>query len=76
MTAALSGKYGEYAEILERLSADTEKLKDMLASFGFERAGVKTVDFSVDAEYESRPEDGEYRQKRWRSCSSTSMVRP
>lgn len=63
VTAALSGKYGEYAETLERSSADTEKLKDMLASFGFERAGVKTVDFSVDAEFESRQEDGEYRQK-------------
>ena len=35
----------------------------MLSNFGFERSDLKTLNFSVDTEYESYREDGAYRQR-------------
>ena len=63
ITMTLSGKNREYAETLRRSSEETEKLKDVLSGFGFERSDLKTLDFSVDTEYESHMErDGSYKR--------------
>ena len=53
ITLSLEGIYPEYGETLRRSSQDTERLKDLLAGFGFERTDLKTLNFSVDTEYES-----------------------
>lgn len=54
----------EYGETLRRSSEDTEALRDVLSGFGFERSDLKTLSFSVDAEYESyRDKNNDYRQR-------------
>ena len=63
VTMTVSGQRQEYAETLKRSAEDTEKLRDVISGQGFERADLKTLDFSVDPEYESCREKGVYRQK-------------
>ena len=63
VTMTLSGVKVEYAEALALSSADTETLKSVLKPFGFESADVKTLAFSVDAEYESYRERDEWKQR-------------
>ncbi len=63
VTIGLSGVYPEYTETVCRSSVDTEKIKDLLAPFGFERKDLKTLSFSVDPEYESYKEKGAYKQR-------------
>ena len=53
ITMTLEGLFKDYGETLRHSSADTEELKDVLSTFGFERADLKTLNFSVDTEYES-----------------------
>ncbi len=62
-TITLAGIYPEYAETVCRSSKDTEKIKDLLTPFGFERKDLKTLSFSVDPEYESYKEKGAYKQR-------------
>ena len=59
----LTELYKEYAEALKHSAEDTEKLKDLLSAFGFRRADLKTLSFSVDTEYESYREGNEYKQR-------------
>ncbi len=63
ITMALEGTYPEYGETLRRSSEDTEQLKDLLTNFGFERSDLKTLNFSVDTEYESYTDKGTYKQR-------------
>lgn len=63
ITLSLEGHCAEYGETLRRSSEDTEKLKDLLVSFGFERSDLKTLNFSVDTEYESYKDKGTYKQR-------------
>jgi uncharacterized protein YggE len=63
ITLSLEGLYPEYGETLRRSSEDTELLKDLLAGFGFERSDLKTLNFSVDTEYESYKDKGTYKQR-------------
>ena len=63
ITLSLEGLYPEYGETLRRSSEDTEQLKDLLAGFGFERSDLKTLNFSVDTEYESYKDKGTYKQR-------------
>ena len=64
ITMTLTGLYREYGETLRRSSEDTETLKDVLSSFGFERSDLKTLNFSVDTEYESyRDKHNDYKQR-------------
>ena len=60
---SLEGTYPEYHETLRYSSESTEALKDLLTSYGFEQADLKTLDFSVDTEYESYKEHGTYKQR-------------
>lgn len=63
ITLSLEGIYPEYGETLRRSSQDNERLKDLLAGFGFERSDLKTLNFSVDTEYESYKDKGTYKQR-------------
>lgn len=63
ITLSLEGTYPEYGEALRHSSQDTESLKDLLAAFGFERSDLKTLNFSVDTEYESYKDKGIYKQR-------------
>ena len=63
ITLSLEGLYPEYGETLRRSSEDTERLKDLLAGFGFGRSDLKTLNFSVDTEYESYKDKGTYKQR-------------
>lgn len=64
ITITLTGLYKEYGETLRRSSVDTEVLKDVLSGFGFERSDLKTLNFSVDTEYESyRDKNNNYKQR-------------
>ncbi len=63
ITMTLEGTYPEYDETLQRSSRDTEQLKDLLAGFGFDRSDLKTLNFSVDTEFESYREKGAYKER-------------
>lgn len=53
----------EYAAALADSAAETEKLKNILTGSGFAREDLKTLQFSVDAEYEGYQQEGEYKQR-------------
>ena len=59
----LEGKNFDYGITLKRSSETTEKLKDLLLPFGFERTDLKTLSFGVDSEYVSYKENDEYKQR-------------
>ena len=63
ISISLEGTYLEYRETLRHSSENTEALKDLLTAHGFERTDLKTLDFSVDTEYESYKEHGTYKQR-------------
>ncbi len=64
ITMTLEGLFKDYGETLRHSSEETEILKDVLSAFGFERADLKTLNFSVDTEYESyKDRDGSYKQR-------------
>ena len=63
ITITLDGLYSDYAETLQCSSEDTERLKDLLSAFGFERSDLKTLSFNVDTEYESYRENDTYKQR-------------
>ena len=63
ITLTLEGAYPEYDETLRKSSESTDKIKDLLSDFGFERNDLKTLNFSVDTDYESYREKGEYKQR-------------
>lgn len=63
ISITLEGTYPEYSETLRHSSEDTEAIKDLLTEYGFERSDLKTLDFSVDTEFESYKEHGAYKQR-------------
>ena len=63
ITMTLEGVYPDYGETLRHSSEDTEALKDVLSGFGFARTDLKTLNFSVDTEYESYREREVYKQR-------------
>ena len=63
ITMTLTGLYPEYTETLRRSSEDTEKLKNVLCTFGFEHSDLKTLRFDVETEFESYKEKGAYKQR-------------
>lgn len=64
ITVTLNGLSRDYGETLRRSAEETEALKEVLSGFGFERADLKTLSFSVDTEYESyRDENNDYKQR-------------
>lgn len=63
ITISLEGTWPEYGETLRHSSQDTERLKDLLSAFGFDRSDLKTLNFNVETEYESYKEKGSYKQR-------------
>ena len=63
ITISLEGTWPEYGETLRHSSQDTERLKDVLSAFGFERSDLKTLNFNVETEYESYQDGGTYKQR-------------
>ena len=63
ITVSLEGTNSEYSETLRKSSEDTEQLRDLLMDFGFERSDLKTLNFSVDTEYESYKDKGVFKQR-------------
>jgi len=63
ISITLEGTYPEYSETLRHSSEDTEAIKDLLTAFGFVRSDLKTLDFSVDTEFESYKDHGAYKQR-------------
>ena len=63
ITITLEGLYKDYSETLRRSSEDTEKLKELLKKYGFERTDLKTLSFDVDTEYESYKEKDTWKQR-------------
>ncbi|MBQ7737905.1 MAG: SIMPL domain-containing protein [Oscillospiraceae bacterium] len=63
ITMTLEGLDKDYEATLKRSSDDTEALKELLTGFGFQKSDVKTLQFSVNTEYESYREGDEYRQR-------------
>ena len=59
----LQGLEQDYNEALRRSSEETGFLQQLLTAFGFQPKDLKTLDFSVDTEYESEQENGVYRQR-------------
>ena len=60
----LSGVEKDYAAALERAAKDSAALGAAIASLDFSREDLKTLDFAVDAEYESVQDDkGRWRQE-------------
>ena len=64
ITITLEGTYDEYSETLQKSALHTDRLKDVLAAFGFERGDLKTLSFDVDTEYEGyKDRKGVYKQR-------------
>lgn len=63
ISITLAGTYPEYSEALQHSAQDTERLRDILSGFGFERSELKTLNFKVDTENETYNEDGCYKQR-------------
>ncbi|MBR4393679.1 MAG: SIMPL domain-containing protein [Oscillospiraceae bacterium] len=64
ITINLNGIDKDYGESLRRSSEETDTLADVLAGFGFARDELKTLSFSVDAEYEGyQDKDGCWQQR-------------
>ena len=63
ISISLQGLEQDYGEALRRSAEETQALRHLLAGFGFREEDLKTLDFSVDTEYESIQEQGVYRQR-------------
>ena len=59
----LEGRYKDYGETLTKSAEDTEKMKDLLVPFGFERSDLKTLSFDVETKYESYKVKDEYKRR-------------
>ena len=63
LSITLEGTHKDYGEALKRSSTDTETLKNLVESLGFEKTDLKTTSFDIDTEYESYEERGTYKQR-------------
>lgn len=52
-----------YDETLRRSSEDTEQIRNLVQSFGFQAEDLKTMEYRVDTEYEGYEENGAYRRR-------------
>lgn len=64
LTMTLQGTDEDYGAAVKKSKEDTETLRSALASLGFERDAMKTVQFNVDTLYEGyQDEKGVYRNR-------------
>ncbi len=64
LTLTVSGTYPEYQKALKKSAESTEALKDALSPLSFSGSDLKTLNFRIDAEYESyRDKHNNYQQR-------------
>lgn len=63
ITLTLEGTFRDYGETLAKSAKDTGMVRELLTGIGFEPSDLKTLQFSVDTEYESYQEEGIYKQR-------------
>ena len=64
LSLTLQGSDMDYGTVLQRSAEETEALRDVLASLGFAREALKTLQFNVDTLYEGyQDEKGIYRNR-------------
>lgn len=63
VTMTLEGLDPDYTETLKHSADDTDRIRNAIASVGFSREDLKTLDFHVHPEYEGYREDDVYRQR-------------
>ena len=64
LTITLNGVSPEYSEAINRSTAETEALRELLVKVGFKSTAMKTLSFDVDTEYESYlDEHGDYKRR-------------
>ncbi len=63
ITITLEGYGWEYGETLEKASAHTEKMKELLEPFGFAKTDLKTLRFDVETVYERYKVNDTYKQR-------------
>ena len=63
ITVTLEGTFPTYDETLRRSSADTETVRGLLPGLGLSGGDLKTLDFTVETEYEGCDDNGVYRQR-------------
>ena len=79
ITLNLTGLEPDYAAALERASRDSAALGEAVSATGFSREDLRTLDFAVDAEYESvQDEKGRWKQefRGWRFRQSLKLEFP
>ena len=75
ITMTLAGKNRDYSKTLRCSSEDTEMLKDVLSSHGFERSDLKTLNFDVDTEYENYRDSKRDYKRRFAGYSFTHTMK-
>lgn len=64
VTLNLEGLEKDYSQALERSARDSRALRELIGDYGFAPEDLKTLNFSVDTEYESyQDKTGVYRQR-------------
>ena len=63
ITMNLTGTDPDYVEVLRSSSEKTEALQEIFDRFGFDRSDLKTLNFSVDTEYEGYQENNVWKQR-------------
>ena len=63
ITVTLEDVNTAYDKALQESAEETDRLKEILSGFGFERSDLKTLQFNVETEYESVKEHGAYKQR-------------
>lgn len=63
ITLTLEGTCRDCGETLAKSAKDTGMVRELLTGIGFEPSDLKTLQFSVDTEYESYQEEGIYKQR-------------
>ena len=63
ITITLEKTFREYDETLRKSSESTGQLRELISECGFKGSDLKTLDFSIDTEYKSYTEHGEYKQR-------------
>ena len=79
ITLNLTGTEADYAAALARAARDSAALGETVTGLGFIREDLKTLDFAVDAEYESvQDEKGRWKQefRGWRFRQSLKLEFP
>ncbi len=71
----LNGVYPEYAETINRSTAETEALRELLVEVGFKSSAMKTLSFDVDTEFENYRDENNDHKRRFIGYKYTHTVK-